>query len=93
MVNIVPVARKLQPEDFIPNYDYQLQGIPVDEVESQKQKQFLQMFLVENFEILESQTAGMSIDQINSYIKGAKDAMAFVNLWIDSLNTLVEDES
>ena len=93
MVNIIPVARKLQPEDFVPNYDYQLQDVPVNEVESQKQKQFLHMFLVENFEVLESQTSGMSIEQINSYIKGAKDAMAFVNLWIDSLNALVEDES
>ena len=51
------------------------------------------MFLKENFEVLESQTSGMNTEQINAYLKGAKDAMAFVNLWIDSLNTLELESS
>lgn len=88
MADITVVARKLSSEDFTPNYDFQIQGIAIDEEESARQKQYLQMFLKENFEVLESQTSGMNVEQINAYLKGAKDAIAFVNLWIDSLNTL-----
>lgn len=87
MVNIVPVARKLTPADIKPNFDYQIQGLPVNEEEASKQKEYLQMFIQENFEIVESQTSGMAPEQIDSYLKGAKDTIALVNLWIDSLNT------
>ena len=49
---------------------------------------FLQMFIQENFEVVENQSSGMNAEQVNYYLKGAKDMLAFVNLWIDSLNTL-----
>lgn len=86
MANIIPVARKLTADDFTPNYDFQLQGVVIDEEEAAKQKAYLKMFLDENTEILSNNTSNMSIEEIGAYIKGAKDAIALVNLWIDSLN-------
>lgn len=91
MAEIIPVPRKIQFEDFIPNYDYQLKDVDINEEEASKQKIYLQMFMKENFGILESQTQSMNITQLDAYVKGAKDMMAFVNLWIDSLNATSED--
>ena len=87
MANVIAVATKIKPTDIIPNYEYKLQDIEVNEEEALKVKGYFQMFLEENFSVLENNTNGMTVDQIGAYIKGAKDAVAFFNLFIDSLNT------
>ena len=87
-IEIVPVPNKLQAEDLIPNYKYELRGIEDNEEESERQKQYLLMFLQENFEVIQQQlNANTDLSQLNAYLKGSKDMLAFVLLWIDSLNT------
>ena len=87
-IEIVPVPNKFQVEDLIPNYRYELRGIEVNEAEAERQKQYLLMFLKENFEVVEQQlSANTDLAQLNAYLKGSKDMLAFVLLWIDSLNT------
>lgn len=88
MANVVTVTTKLKPADFLPNYEFQLQDVSVDEDESSKQKEYFKMFLEENFDIVENNSSGMTVDQLSFYLKGAKDAIAFFNLFIDSLNVV-----
>lgn len=92
MANVTMVPRKLKVEDVIPNYDFQL-GIPVNEESASQQKQYFEMFLNTNFEIIESLAKKIPAEQLQWYLTGMKDAIAFVNLWIDSLNTLESDNS
>lgn len=92
MANIVTVPKKMRVEDVLPNYEFQLQDVQIDTQESDRQKQYLAMFVEENFEVLEQQASTIPADNRYSYLQGAKDMLAFVNLWIDSLNALeVED--
>jgi hypothetical protein len=88
MANVIAVASKLKAADFIPNYEFQLQDVVVNADEAARQKEYLKMFIEENFSIIENNSAGMPVDQLSTYLKGAKDAIAFVNLWIDSLNVM-----
>lgn len=87
-IEVVPVPNKLQAEDLIPNYRYELRGVEVNEEEAERQQQYLLMFLQENFEVMQQQMdANTDLSQLNAYLKGSRDMLAFVLLWIDSLNT------
>lgn len=88
MADIVTVPKRVRIEDFIPNYEFQLQDVQIDTLESEKQKQYLTMFIGENFEVLEELSSNVPLANRYSYLQGAKDMLAFINLWIDSLNVL-----
>lgn len=95
MADITMVPRKLKPDDVMPNYDFQL-GVPVNTEEAEKAKSYLEMFIRTNFEVIESNCSKVPAESLSTYLSGVKDMLAFVNLWIDSLNTeasLYDDET
>lgn len=88
MADIKAIAKRLSPEDVMPNYELQIQDLAIDFAQASNQKQYLEQFIRDNFEVLETRTHGMDIEGIQAYLMGAKDMLAFVNLWIDSLNVM-----
>lgn len=90
-VEIIPIMNEVRVADVIPNYRFHLSGLLVNEAVSEQQKDYLQAFLEENFDVIkQNMPASSDLGQRNAYLNGAKDMLAFVLLWIDSLN-IAED--
>lgn len=86
-VEIIPVIDELKAEDIMPNYRFHLKGLPINEPVSEQQKEYLKAFIEENFEVIkQTMMSTTELSQRNAYSHGAKDMLALVYLWIDSLN-------
>lgn len=92
MVGITQVNKELQPEDVMPSYEYQFQGLEVNAETSDEQKTYLKMFIKENIEVINAKFQSIPPTQLDSYLSGMKEMLAFVFLWIDSLNTQEQEE-
>lgn len=90
MASVIRVPKEITPNDFIPTYTYFLQDLEVNEEEAFKVKEYFRMFLEENFELLKEKTKEKSLEALDSYLEGARDAIALFNLFIDSVNTKEE---
>ena len=88
MTEIIKVDNDLRCEDFLPRYDFHFdESVNVDEHTATVQKDALNKFLKQNYEIFVDKIKDMNTDQISLYFDGFRDAIAFTRLWIDSLNT------
>lgn len=83
-IDIVSVMKPLDVHDFLPKMEYMLQGATVSSEAKDLQK-MLESFLGENQELINNGSEFKDNAEMKSFIEGFRNALAIVNLWIDSL--------
>lgn len=84
-VDIVPVMKPLDVHDFLPKMEYMLKGATIS-TESKDLQGMLESFLKENQELINNGSEFKDNIEMNTFIEGFRNALAIVNLWIDSLH-------
>jgi hypothetical protein len=84
-VDIVPVMKPLDIHDFLPKMEYMLKGATIS-TESKDLQGMLESFLKENQELINNGSEFKDNTEMNTFIEGFRNALAIVNLWIDSLH-------
>ncbi len=70
-----------------PLAEYKLQGVAIDPF-AESQKEYLQNFLTENLDLLNTILENKDINEIEVFMSGYRQALSMVNLWIDSMNIM-----
>lgn len=83
-IDIVPVMKPLDVHDFLPKMEYMLKGATVSSEAKDLQK-MLESFLGENQELINNGSEFKDSTEMKSFTDGFRNAIAIVNLWIDSL--------
>lgn len=83
-IDIVTVIKPLSVQDFLPRVEYLLKGASVSS-EAKDLQSMLQAFLEENKELINNGEEFKSDSDMRLFTDGFRNALAIVNLWIDSL--------
>ena len=83
-IDIIPVMKPLDVHDFLPKMEYLLKGASVSSEAKDLQK-MLEAFLGENQELINNGLEFKDNAEMKSFTEGFRNALAIVNLWIDSL--------
>lgn len=83
-IDIVSVMKPLDVHDFLPKMEYMLKGATVSSEAKDLQK-MLESFLGENHELINNGVEFKDSAEMKSFADGFRNALAIVNLWIDSL--------
>lgn len=85
---IVAVMRPIHVTDFLPKVAYQIQGAEVS-TEALELKEALEAFLEKNQEVIPNGAVTTDPDALEQFTKGFRNAIALVELWIDSMLSLI----
>ena len=83
-IDIVTVMKPLDVHDFLPRIEYMLKGATISS-EAKDLQGMLQAFIEENKELINNGEEFKSDADMRLFTDGFKNALAIVNLWIDSL--------
>lgn len=82
-MEIVPVMKPIQLTDFMPKVGYQIQGATIS-TDAQQVKEALYAFLELNQEVIPNGANTTDPNDLEQFTKGYRNAIAMVELWIDS---------
>lgn len=83
-IDIVTVMKPLDVRDFLPRVEYLLKGASISS-EAKDLQNMLQLFIGENKELINNGTEFKNDNDMRLFTDGFRNALAIVNLWIDSL--------
>ena len=83
-IDVVSVMKPLDVHDFFPKMEYLIKGATVSSEAKDLQK-MLESFLEENKELINNSSEFKDAAEMKSFTEGFRNALAIVNLWIDSL--------
>ena len=83
-IDIVTVMKPLDVHDFLPRVEYMLKGASISS-EAKDLQSMLQAFIEENKELINNGEEFKNDTDMRLFTEGFRNALAIVNLWIDSL--------
>lgn len=83
-IDIVSVMKPLDVHDFLPKVEYLIKGATISS-EAKDLQDMLESFLSENQELINNGLEFKDDTEMKLFTDGFRNALAIVNLWIDSL--------
>lgn len=84
-IDIITVMKPLDVRDFLPKIEYMIKGATISSEAKDLQK-MLEAFIEQNKELISNGIEFQNDSDMKSFTNGFRNALAIVNLWIDSLH-------